>query len=401
MPGPKFNNNQLEQIKQLHLQGNSARKIAILLNEKRHTISYQLKKMSIYKPQKQTINVDFFKKIDTEIKAYWLGYIWADGCVVDSSNNKNEYVYRMSLASIDYEHLLKFANIFDKKIYTRINKTTNVCNHETTIYRVDLTNKEIYQDLLNLDIQINKSYSTSTNILDFIPNELKCHFVRGVFDGDGSIVKDNINNSRSKFSIAGQLDILEKIQTLLISDINIHKTIIGKKPHGEVYQLQCGGLNQINKIYRYLYRFASIYLERKKNKFEEILKTPWQKKKLSFTNIHNLIISLSKKIDKKYKNLYAIPRGGCVIGVYLSHLLDIPMLINREDINPSTTLVVDDILDSGITLKSFKDQGFDIAVLHYKPRAIIVPTYYEVLCPNYEWIIYSWEQDDEIPNRDL
>ena len=400
MSESKFNTEQLENIKLLHLQGNSARKIAILLDEYRITISNQLKKMGIYKSNNNnTKNIDFFKKIDTEEKAYWLGFIYADGCIVDNFNS--QYRYRVNISSIDKDHLSKIAKIFDRKIYTRINKTTNLCDHETTIYRLDISNKNIWEDLQNLDIQMNKSNSTNTNVLNFIPDELKCHFIRGVFDGDGSIVKDNINNAKSKFSISGQIYILKKIQEILVLQIGVSENIINKKTQGEVYQLQYGGLNQVNKIYRYLYMFASIYLERKKNKFEEILKVPWQKIKLSPTNVHNLIIELSKKINKKYENIYAIPRGGCIIGVYLSHLLEIPLVTEIEEIDPLKTLVVDDILDSGITLKSFKDKNFDLAVLHYKPRASIIPTYYAILCPNWKWVIYPWEKLEETPNREI
>ena len=53
---------------------------------------------------------------------------------------------------------------------------------------------------------------------------------------------------------------------------------------------------------------------------------------------------------KQIKNIYAIPRGGLPLAVSLSHRLNLPIIMNETEISPQT-LVVDDIFDSGATLK--------------------------------------------------
>ena len=130
----------------------------------------------------------------------------------------------------------------------------------------------------------------------------------------------------------------------------------------------------------------------------------WGKRFISSQEFHELILKLIDKLPKdKYKFVYAIPRGGLIIGVYVSHYLNIPLIVGKY--HPSElcieTLIVDDLVDTGITLKEFLDSGFDIAVLQYKPRSSIIPTYYVEERSNEEWITYPFERADEEPNREI
>jgi len=61
-------------------------------------------------------------------------------------------------------------------------------------------------------------------------------------------------------------------------------------------------------------------------------------------------------------------------------------------------LVVDDLVDTGKTIKGLLQ---DTAVIFYKPRSIVKPTFYVTEVPNDEWIVFPWEHLDEMPNRDL
>jgi len=71
----------------------------------------------------------------------------------------------------------------------------------------------------------------------------------------------------------------------------------------------------------------------------------------------------------------------------------------------SKVLIVDDLVDTGETLKNIK-QGereikFDSAVIYYKPRSIVIPTYFVEQVNNSDWIIFPYEKPDEIPNRNV
>jgi hypoxanthine phosphoribosyltransferase len=93
--------------------------------------------------------------------------------------------------------------------------------------------------------------------------------------------------------------------------------------------------------------------------------------------------------NKKIKNIYGIPRGGLVLAVYLSHKTNLPL----TDQITKNTLIVDDISDSGKTLKSFINNF--IATIHYCNNSLVKPSYYVFLKKENTWIVYPWENNHE------
>ena len=65
---------------------------------------YNIRKIAI-RNKKFKVNDDYFEIIDTEEKAYWLGFLYADGCV---ARKGNYYTIKIDQALYDYEHVLKF-----------------------------------------------------------------------------------------------------------------------------------------------------------------------------------------------------------------------------------------------------------------------------------------------------
>ncbi len=130
----------------------------------------------------------------------------------------------------------------------------------------------------------------------------------------------------------------------------------------------------------------------------------WNKKFITPQEFHDSIIKLANMISKdKYIGIYAIPRGGLIVGVYLSHYLQLQIFETYDFLhtNPEKVLIVDDIADTGSTLKPFADMNCDSATVHYKPRSIIKPTYFVEECSNTDWIVYPFEKPEEIPNRSV
>ena len=87
------------------------------------------------------------------------------------------------------------------------------------------------------------------------------------------------------------------------------------------------------------------------------------------------------------KSITGIERGGLIPAVMISHKLNIPYVnkINKD------TLVVDDICDSGETLKN-TIAGYT-ATLHYKKTASFTPDFYSKEVGD-EWIVNPWERND-------
>jgi len=113
---------------------------------------------------------------------------------------------------------------------------------------------------------------------------------------------------------------------------------------------------------------------------------------LTWKEIDTLVTILKHKVlDKlpEIDSVTGIARGGLIPAVMLSHKLGVPY---TQAVGPNT-LVVDDICDSGVTLKDAP--GVYTATLHYKSSAISKPNAYASLLLNEnQWLVYPWENDD-------
>ena len=111
---------------------------------------------------------------------------------------------------------------------------------------------------------------------------------------------------------------------------------------------------------------------------------------LSWDDINILVEDLCSTIvssGAQIKSITGIPRGGFIPAVMISHKLHIPY-VSRTN---KDTLVVDDICDTGETLK--KSIAMYTATLHYKPTAGFTPDFYSKEVGT-EWIVYPWERKD-------
>jgi len=118
-----------------------------------------------------------------------------------------------------------------------------------------------------------------------------------------------------------------------------------------------------------------------------------KKKYYSWEEIDACMENLSLDIMKSgvnFNKIYGIKRGGLIPAVMLSHILNTPI----SDIIDSNTLVIDDICDTGETLKFYIEQKCPTVTLHYKHSAIVEPTFWRELVDDETWIVYPWERPD-------
>jgi hypoxanthine phosphoribosyltransferase len=113
---------------------------------------------------------------------------------------------------------------------------------------------------------------------------------------------------------------------------------------------------------------------------------------LSWDDTIDLVDKLCEKIITEQPNIdsvFGLKRGGLIPAVMVSHKLGLPW----SDVMLPNTLVVDDICDTGVTLKNCI--GGYTAVLHYKPHtSCYTPNIYATIHEGDEWIIYPWERKD-------
>jgi hypoxanthine phosphoribosyltransferase len=119
---------------------------------------------------------------------------------------------------------------------------------------------------------------------------------------------------------------------------------------------------------------------------------------LSWDDINNLIDTLCEKIITEQPNIdsvFGLKRGGLIPAVMVSHKLGLPW----SDVMYPNTLVIDDICDTGVTLKN--TVGVYTAVLHHKPHtSCYTPNIYAQIHEGDEFIYYPWERKDAEPIQD-
>ena len=119
---------------------------------------------------------------------------------------------------------------------------------------------------------------------------------------------------------------------------------------------------------------------------------------LTWEQVDTLVTILKNKVLDKLPEIgsvMGIARGGLIPAVMLSHKLGVPY----TNLVAPNTLVVDDICDSGKTIK--EAPGVYTATLHYKKSAIVKPSVYASLLLNEsQWIVYPWERQDSEPIQD-
>lgn len=245
-----------------HLSGKSPRKIGKIFHVGFETIKNVLVKNNSYVnrakdcfKRKYHLNKHFFDKINTEKKAYWLGFIAADGCVIDKKHQLSICLHNR-----------------DKSTLERFKKHIK-CNHPITdagqnCLRVIITSRHFFEKLGLLGIVPRKTF-----ILEFpkINSEFIPHFIRGYFDGDGCwyIAKKNYNSV--EFSITSNATFLEQMQIILMDKCNLSKTKLKSKKGTEAKTLTYMGNIQCSRIYNYLYQNAKVFMKRKKNKVKKLL----------------------------------------------------------------------------------------------------------------------------------
>ena len=261
--------NRYKEAKLLYEQGKSLRKISEELNINRKLLSRKLKEdgIIIRDPNKNSIskskrihelNETIFEVIDTEEKAYWLGFLYADGYI------DKEKGFELTLKESDYDHLIKFQKFMqcDNNIAYR---------SQQKAYRIGIYSKKIAQDLINLGCFQAKSFTLKFPTSEQVPEDLIHHFMRGYFDGDGCIT---YGQGQLRFSVIGTPEFLNDYEAYLLTALN--RTTVNKRLRRfdwteNTETINYSGNKQVNKIFNFLYKNATIYLERKYAKYIAVL----------------------------------------------------------------------------------------------------------------------------------
>ena len=270
---PKIKDEDIEIIKQMIIEGYTYSEIGRKFNVTKNCIFTYAKKLSLNTgkrfKRKNSIIDNIFETIDTEEKAYWLGFIMADGGVCYTTNyykesNKPNRLY-INLSIKDYTMLEKFNKFlnYDKPIKTYIPKGTYSTNE---MCNVTVNSVKLCKDLGCYGIVPNK---TGKEYMPSLSSYLIRHFIRGFFDGDGSVY-----NSAGKTYVSftnGNLLFLEQLKKELAKNEICIKNKISKVKNKEAYEFKFTSKKDIENFFNYIYKDSTIFMERKYNKFGNTL----------------------------------------------------------------------------------------------------------------------------------
>lgn len=259
-----------EEIIYSYKKGETIRNIASSYNVDPRTVSSFLKQFGINikkprPPKIYSVKEDIFQNIDTEEKAWMLGFIYADG-YIDSSKTKLKF----TLAEKDKDVLEKIKSILRsnspiKRKEGRQIKGTDYFGSSTVTLMI--SNAQICQDLEKHGAFYKKSLKLQFPL--FLKDELIRHFIRGYFDGDGSITFGR--HDFPKISIASNKEFLEGIHDILLKE-NITSNIYASN-RSKVNSLEINAKSSVEKFLNYIYKDSNIFMERKYQRYKYFSET--------------------------------------------------------------------------------------------------------------------------------
>ena len=198
-----------------------------------------------------------FERHTTE-SAYWFGFVCADGCVF---RNRNRFMLSVSLREDDLQHLEAFRSFLatDAPISYDSNRRS---------VRLAISSERLIDSLALRGCGPRKSQS-----LEFPESGLfyRSHFVRGFFDGDGSVFIYRRPYPQPTVSFVGTAPFLTGMQDVLCSDVGLSRNKLYRAGNSEVAKrLSWTGSGNVERIYSYLYAEKGPYLARKKAVFEAL-----------------------------------------------------------------------------------------------------------------------------------
>lgn len=211
-------------------------------------------------------DVHVFDVIDTEEKAYWLGFLFADGYVRGDSNT----VGLSGISIVDIDHIKKFKQFLNdtrpdsviktyKKVVPYTGNVVISCSYH-------ICNANIKQNLVNFGCVPKKSLILKFPDPSIFKSEnLVYDFIRGYNDGDGCLSKIQHNN-RLAISMRGTFEFLSSVISYFPEEFKKVYSEIDKRTGTLQYKILCCS-NKADRVAMKLYNNATVYLDRKFNIF--------------------------------------------------------------------------------------------------------------------------------------
>lgn len=265
----KYKDEDFIQFCEEYSKNKNAKEIAIREGIPLQTLYYYIRKLG-YKQSKRLhdLNEDYFRIINTQNKAYILGFIMADGCVCKSEPTKSAPDRLVINISIKDKCILEFIkNELECSYPIREFIPAESTYSNNKMCSLTINSMKLCNDLIKHGVVPNK---TGKESFPNMPNKLKRHFIRGFLDGDGWITngsKDTkvigfISNQQMLLSLRDEI----ANNIYVYGSANIVEDYRESRKNKNIYVLEYAHKNDIKQLKEFLYKNANFFLERKYSK---------------------------------------------------------------------------------------------------------------------------------------
>lgn len=207
-----------------------------------------------------SVDETIFENIDSHEKAYWIGFLTADGTVTGGR-------VKLALSTKDIDHLQAFKKFMKAThpilSYKQLQGKTSVVQNKTKDYYyaiIGFSSKKLIHDLLRYSITTNKSFTVKFG--QNIPDKYMNSYMAGLVDGDGFIT---VSKGKIHFGFLSHKRFAKEFQQYLSKTCDLRQNKLSK--HENVWVVRYSG-QQVQKILEFLYSNTPIFLNRKKSKLD-------------------------------------------------------------------------------------------------------------------------------------
>lgn len=276
----QLNDIEKNELIESYLAGESIRVLSLKYNRAESSVRSLIKRRGIkLRPtsevnRKYELNNFYFDDINVNHKAYFIGLLYADGCVKE---NRNEVSLMLN---IDDKSIIEKLNSLIYKDKSVVNETCNRDNRKD-LCGIKFYSKHVKESLISLGCVPNKTHKLV--FPNWLNHDLMSHMIRGYFDGDGyiGIIPDsrkkidgsNVNSESYKVSITGNDSFINGLEDYLRENYGIRcSSYTRNKQTPNIITIDVYRLRDLVKLYEVLYQDNDKFLiERKHQKFKTII----------------------------------------------------------------------------------------------------------------------------------
>lgn len=249
-----------DQVVQMYQSGMNGSEIAKELGYTSVSVTTLLNKLGIeIRDDRYEVDETFFEKIDTEEKAYVLGWMYSDGNVFKD-------MFRIQIADLSILERIKSILKFEGPIQDV--PPPKKFPHRKVQYVMTICRKKMVQDLAKLGVLPAKSLTIAFPTEQQVPTYLLGHFLRGVYDGDGSIAKSA--SGGFNISLTCTLDFAENvIKVTNCPNFKLYCRFPDRQ--NSTRSLASGEKETVRRFLDFIYKDATVYLQRKYDLYTELI----------------------------------------------------------------------------------------------------------------------------------